>query len=297
MDRLVRGLHRPLVLGQVDRGEGKLARQRPLVSILQVGGQAIANACDKIIEKGKKIAAQLLEASEADIEFKDGTFTVAGTDRSKTIGEVVFEAYVPHHLPYGLIEPGMEETAFYDPENFVFPFGTHVAVVEVDEDTGKVELVDYVAVDDCGPQVNPMIVEGQLHGGIVQGVAQALWEEAVYDADGNLRNPTLMDYLVPSAAEMPSFQLDHTVTPSPTNELGVKGSGEAGTSGPPPTVINPAEANPKTRITGCGARKMPATIASISSPRPNTRNVSDSAGSSTLKARLRRASLNKRSRQ
>jgi aerobic carbon-monoxide dehydrogenase large subunit len=126
----------------------------------------------------------------------------------------------------------------YDPPNFVFPFGTHIAVVEVDEETGEVRLVDYAAVDDCGPQVNPMIVEGQLHGGIVQGAAQALWEEAIYDADGNLRNASLMDYLVPSAAEVPNIKLDHTVTPSPTNELGVKGIGEAGTIGSAPAVMN-----------------------------------------------------------
>jgi carbon-monoxide dehydrogenase large subunit len=136
------------------------------------------------------------------------------------------------------MEPNLSAQVSYDPPNFVFPFGTHVAVVEVDEETGRVELRDYAAVDDCGPQVNPMIVEGQLHGGIVQGAAQALWEEAVYDADGNLRNPTLVDYGVPSAAELPSFKLDHTVTPSPTNPLGVKGIGEAGTIGAAPAVIN-----------------------------------------------------------
>jgi carbon-monoxide dehydrogenase large subunit len=136
------------------------------------------------------------------------------------------------------MEPNLVGQVTYDPPNFVFPFGTHVAVVEVDEETGDVELLDYAAVDDCGHQVNPMIVEGQLHGGIVQGAAQALWEEAVYDDDGLLRNPTLADYLVPSAAEVPSFKLDSTVTPSPTNSLGVKGIGEAGTIGAAPTVIN-----------------------------------------------------------
>jgi len=136
------------------------------------------------------------------------------------------------------MEPNLQATVTYDPPNFVFPFGTHVAVVEVDEETGRVELIDYAAVDDCGPQVNPMIVEGQLHGGIVQGVAQALWEEAIYDDEGNLRNATMVDYLVPSAAELPSLKLDHTVTPSPTNPLGVKGIGEAGTIGAASTVIN-----------------------------------------------------------
>jgi carbon-monoxide dehydrogenase large subunit len=136
------------------------------------------------------------------------------------------------------MEPGLEETAFYDPSNFVFPFGAHCCVVEVDEETGKVDLLKYAAVDDCGNQINPMIVEGQVHGGIVQGVGQALFEEAAYDEDGNLLTSTLADYLVPSAAEMPSFDLDHTVTPTPTNPLGAKGIGEAGTIAAAPAVIN-----------------------------------------------------------
>jgi carbon-monoxide dehydrogenase large subunit len=205
---------------------------------LPVGGVAVARATDEVIAKARKIAAHQLEAAEDDIELIECELRVKGTPtRSMTVQEVAFAAFTSHDLPEGM-EPILHAHVTFDPPNFVFPFGTHVAVVEVDEDTGKVELVDYVAVDDCGPQVNPMIVEGQLHGGIVQGVAQALWEEAVYDADGNLRNPTLMDYLVPSAAEVPSFQLDHTVTPSPTNVLGVKGIGEAGTIGSAPTVIN-----------------------------------------------------------
>jgi carbon-monoxide dehydrogenase large subunit len=154
-----------------------------------------------------------------------------------TLQEVAYGAFTAHDLPDG-VEPNLMAQVTYDPPNFVFPFGTHVAVVEVDEETGHVELLDYAAVDDCGPQVNPMIVEGQLHGGIVQGVAQALWEEAVYDDDGNLRNPSLIDYCVPSAAEVPSFKLDNTVTPSPSNLLGVKGIGEAGTIGAAPTVVN-----------------------------------------------------------
>jgi aerobic carbon-monoxide dehydrogenase large subunit len=154
-----------------------------------------------------------------------------------TLQAVAFEAFSAHDLPDGL-EPNLSAQVTYDPPNFVFPFGTHVAVVEVDEETGHVELVNYVAVDDCGPQVNPMIVEGQIHGGIVQGAAQALWEEAVYDEDGTLRNPTLIDYCVPSAVEVPAFTLDSTVTPSPTNLLGVKGIGEAGTIGAAPTVVN-----------------------------------------------------------
>jgi aerobic carbon-monoxide dehydrogenase large subunit len=154
-----------------------------------------------------------------------------------TLQAVAFEAFSAHDLPDGL-EPNLYGQVTYDPPNFTFPFGTHAAVVEIDEETGRVDLVDYAAVDDCGVQVNPMIVEGQLHGGIVQGAAQALWEEAAYDEDGNLLNPTLLDYMVPSAAEVPSFRLDHTVTPSPTNPLGVKGIGEAGTIVATPTVIN-----------------------------------------------------------
>jgi carbon-monoxide dehydrogenase large subunit len=205
---------------------------------LPVGGVAVAMAADKIVDKAKVIAAHALECAEDDLEFVDGTLRVRGTPaKAMTLQEVAFTAFVAHDLPEGL-EPNLTADMSYDPPNFVFPFGTHIAVVEIDEETGHVDLVDYAAVDDCGPQVNPMIVEGQLHGGIVQGVAQALWEEAVYDADGNLRNASLMDYQVPSAAEMPSFKLDHTVTPSPSNPLGVKGIGEAGTIGSAPAVIN-----------------------------------------------------------
>ncbi len=205
---------------------------------LPVGGVAVAMATDRVIAKARTIAAHQLECAEDDLELVEGELRVRGTPtRSMTLQAVAFEAFSAHDLPDG-VEPNLTAEVTYDPPNFVFPFGTHVAVVEIDEDTGHVELLDYAAVDDCGPQVNPMIVEGQLHGGIVQGIAQALWEEAVYDADGNLRNPSLVDYYVPSAAELPSFKLDHTVTPSPTNLLGVKGIGEAGTIGSTPTVIN-----------------------------------------------------------
>jgi carbon-monoxide dehydrogenase large subunit len=205
---------------------------------LPVGGVAVAMAADQVIAKARAIAAHQLEAAEEDIELTGGELAVRGTPaKSMTLQAVAFEAFSAHDLPEG-IEPNLYAQVHYDPGNFVFPFGTHVAVVEVDEETGRIDLLDYAAVDDCGPQVNPMIVEGQLHGGIVQGVAQALWEEAIYDDDGNLRNSSLVDYLVPSAAEMPSFKLDHTVTPSPTNPIGVKGIGEAGTIGSTPTVIN-----------------------------------------------------------
>ena len=153
------------------------------------------------------------------------------------IQAVAFEAFTAHDLPDGM-EPNLNGDVTWDPPNFTFPFGVHIAVVEIDEETGEVELVRYVAVDDCGNQVNPLIVEGQVHGGVVQGVAQALWEEGVYDADGNLLTSTLLDYLVPSAADVPSIELGHTVTPSPTNPMGVKGIGEAGTIAAAPTVMN-----------------------------------------------------------
>jgi carbon-monoxide dehydrogenase large subunit len=205
---------------------------------LPVGGVAVAMAADRVIDKARAIAAHQLEAAEDDIEFAGGELSVRGTPaKSMSLQEVAFEAFKSHNLPDGM-EPNLVADMHYDPPNFVFPFGTHVAVVEIDEETGGIDLLDYAAVDDCGPQVNPMIVEGQLHGGIVQGVAQALWEEAIYDDDGLLRNPTLTDYLVPSAAEVPSLRLDHTVTPSPTNPLGVKGIGEAGTIGSTATVVN-----------------------------------------------------------
>ena len=205
---------------------------------LAVGGVAAAMAADKVVAKARTIAAHQLEVSEDDLDFESGEFTVKGTpSKSMAIGAVAWEAFTAHNLPDG-VDPNLAEEVTYDPPNFVFPFGTHVCVVEVDEETGAVDLQQYAAVDDCGNQINPLIVEGQLHGGIVQGVAQALFEEAVYDEDGLLKNPTLADYLVPSAAEFPSIKMDSTVTPSPTNQLGVKGVGEAGTIGSAPAVIN-----------------------------------------------------------
>jgi carbon-monoxide dehydrogenase large subunit len=205
---------------------------------LAVGGVAVGIAADRVLDKARRIAAHQLECAEDDLELVDGELRVKGTPtKAMTLQGVAFEAFSAHNLPDGM-EPNLVGEVTFDPPNFVFPFGTHVAVVEIDEETGGVELLDYAAVDDCGVQVNPMIVEGQLHGGIVQGAAQALWEEAVYDDDGLLRNPTLTDYCVPSAAEVPSIKLDHTVTPSPTNPLGVKGIGEAGTIVSTPTVVN-----------------------------------------------------------
>jgi carbon-monoxide dehydrogenase large subunit len=205
---------------------------------LAVGGMAVAMACDRVVDKARIIAAHQLEANPDDLEFAGGTFSVRGSpDRALPIQAVAFGAFTAHNLPDG-VEPNLQEQASYDPPNFVFPFGTHVAVVEVDEDTGGVSLLRYVAVDDCGNQINPLIVEGQLHGGIVQGIAQALWEEAVYDDDGNLRNPSLMDYLVPTAVEVPPIELGVTTTPATSNPMGVKGVGEAGTIGSAAAVIN-----------------------------------------------------------
>ncbi|MFV0525754.1 MAG: xanthine dehydrogenase family protein molybdopterin-binding subunit [Acidimicrobiales bacterium] len=205
---------------------------------LAVGGVAIAMACDKVIDKARAIAAHQMEANPDDLEFVGGSFGVKGSpDKTMPIQAVAFGAFTAHDLPDGM-EPNLQEQVTFDPPNFAFPFGTHVCVVEVEEATGRVEIVDYVAVDDCGNQINPMIVEGQVHGGIVQGVAQALWEGASYDDDGNCRNPSFLDYLVPSAAEMPSITTDFTVTPSTSNPLGVKGVGEAGTIGSAAAVIN-----------------------------------------------------------
>jgi carbon-monoxide dehydrogenase large subunit len=205
---------------------------------LAVGGIAVAMACDRILDKARRIAAHQLEAADSDLEFAGGAFAVAGTaERSMPLAAIAFEAFTAHNLPDD-IEPNLEASVTYDPPNFSWPFGTHICVVEVDEETGGVEVLKYVAVDDCGNQVNPLIVEGQVHGGVVQGLAQALFEEAVYDTDGNLKNPTLADYMVPAASDVPAITTDHTVTPSPTNPLGVKGIGEAGTIGAAPAVIN-----------------------------------------------------------
>jgi aerobic carbon-monoxide dehydrogenase large subunit len=205
---------------------------------LSVGGTAIYYALDKVIAKARAIAAHQLEAAEDDLEFADGTFSVRGTPTAQVgLAAIAFAAFTAHDLPEGM-EPNLEAQATWDPPNFTFPFGTHVAVVEVDTETGSVHLRDYTAVDDCGNQVNPLIVEGQVHGGIVQGLGQALWEEAVHDADGNPSNVTFADYLIPSASELPSFTLGTTVTPSPTNPMGVKGIGEAGTIASAPALVN-----------------------------------------------------------
>ncbi|MGH6988439.1 MAG: xanthine dehydrogenase family protein molybdopterin-binding subunit, partial [Stellaceae bacterium] len=205
---------------------------------LPVGGSALVKALDKIVDKGTKIAAHLMEASEADIEFKDGAYRVAGTDKSVPFGQVAFAAYVPHNYPLETLEPGLDETAFYDPKNFTFPSGTHIAEVEIDRDTGTVRLVNLVAADDFGTIVNPMVVEGQVHGGLAQGVGQALFENAVYDAQGQLITGSLMDYTMPRADNLPSFTVGTHVTRCTHNPLGVKGCGEAGAIGAPAAVMN-----------------------------------------------------------
>jgi len=205
---------------------------------LSVGGTAIVMAADKIIAKGRKIAAHLLEAAESDIEFADGNFTVKGTDRAKSIAEIAFAAYVPHNYPLEEVEPGLDENAFYDPANFTYPFGTHLCELEVDEETGEVTIDRWVAVDDFGNIVNPMIVHGQIHGGVAHGVGQALLEHAVYDESGQLLTGSFMDYCMPRASDVPSFEVGGTVTPCPHNPLGVKGCGEAGAIAAPPAVIN-----------------------------------------------------------
>ncbi len=205
---------------------------------LPVGGVAVSMACDKVIDKAKQIAAHQMEANVDDLEFVGGVFRVAGSpDKEMPLAAIAFEAFTAHNLPDGL-EPNLEAQVTYDPPNFSWPFGTHMCLVEVDTETGDVDVLQYVAVDDCGNQVNPMIVEGQVHGGVVQGLAQALYEGADYDSDGNLRTSTLADYLVPAASDVPPITLGHSVTPSPTNPLGVKGVGEAGTIGSAPAVMN-----------------------------------------------------------
>ncbi len=204
---------------------------------LAVGGMAIHLSLEKVKEKGAKIAAHLLEASADDLEFADAAWTVKGTDKSVGFSDVALTAYVPHNYPEGL-EPGLEFTSFYDPANFTFPYGAHIAVVEICPDTGKVQLKRYVAVDDVGNVVNPMIVDGQLHGGITHGVGQALLEGALYDESGQLINGSYMDYAMPRADDVPRFETDRTVTPCPHNALGVKGVGEAGTIGSTAAVVN-----------------------------------------------------------
>ncbi|SEG99593.1 carbon-monoxide dehydrogenase large subunit [Nonomuraea solani] len=204
---------------------------------LAVGGIAVLKACDKVKDKARTLAAHLLECAPDDLEFEAGAFKVRGTDSQKTIQELANAAFTAHDLPDG-VEARLDSDATFDPENFSFPHGTHLCAAEVDTETGMVKIRSYVAVDDIGKVVNPLIVDGQLHGGIAQGIAQALYEEAVYDAEGNLLTTTLADYLLPSAADLPDFTLDRTESPATSNPLGVKGVGEAGTIASTPAVVN-----------------------------------------------------------
>ncbi|WP_340241043.1 xanthine dehydrogenase family protein molybdopterin-binding subunit [Sulfitobacter pontiacus] len=206
---------------------------------LAVGGSAMVRATEKIIAKATKIASHLLEASEGDIELKDGAFTVAGTDKSVAWGDVTLAAYVPHNYPLEDIEPGLEETAFYDPSNFTYPSGAYACEVELDPETGHVTIDRFAAADDFGNIVNPMIVSGQVHGGIAQGIGQALMENCAYDSDGQLLTASYMDYAMPRASDLPFYTVDHSCqTPCTHNPLGVKGCGEAGAIGSPPAVVN-----------------------------------------------------------
>ena len=204
---------------------------------LAVGGSSIVKSVDKVLEKGAKIAAHLLEASVEDLDYAGGKWTVKGTDKSIAFGDVSLTAYVPHNFPEGM-EPGLDFSSFYDPANFTYPFGCHVAIVEIDKETGKVELKRFIAVDDVGNVINPMIVDGQIHGGLAQGIGQALLEGAMYDENAQLINGSYMDYTMPRADDLPSFEVDRTVTPCPHNPLGVKGAGEAGCIGSTPAVVN-----------------------------------------------------------
>ncbi len=206
---------------------------------IAVGGSAMVRATEKIIAKAKKIAAHIMEASDGDIELKDGKFTVAGTDKSLAWGDVTLAAYVPHNYPLDEVEPGLEETAFYDPNNFTYPAGAYACEVEVDPETGKVTIETFTTADDFGNVMNPMIVDGQVHGGLAQGIGQALMENCTYNADGQLISASYMDYCMPRADDMPFFVVDHSNgTPCTHNPLGVKGCGEAGAIGSPPTVVN-----------------------------------------------------------
>jgi carbon-monoxide dehydrogenase large subunit len=224
---------------------------------LVVGGIAVVHAAERLVEKAKLMAAHMLEADPGDIEFTDGSFSVKGSPASaKTIQEVAFEAFTAHDLPDG-VEPTLQAVSTMDPATFSFPHGTHLCAVEVDTETGMTKIRSYVCVDDIGKVVNPMIVEGQVHGGLAQGIAQALYEEGVYDADGNLVTGSLVDYLVPAAPDLPSFQTDRTETPSTTNPLGVKGVGEAGTIASTPAVVNAVV--DALRPAGVGDVRMPCT--------------------------------------
>jgi carbon-monoxide dehydrogenase large subunit len=223
-----------------------------------VGISAIIKALDKIEAKAKKVAAHMLEAAEGDIVLRDGKLSVAGTDKSAAWGEVALNAYIAHKFTGAELEPGLKESAFYDPTNFTFPAGCHVCEVEIDPETGESAIVGWTAVDDFGTVINPMIVEGQVHGGIAQGVGQALLERAIYDKDGQLVTGSLMDYCLPRARDLPQLLVDMTVTRSPSNPLGIKGCGEAGAIAAPAAVINAI-----TNAIGTEDLSMPATAQTV----------------------------------
>jgi carbon-monoxide dehydrogenase large subunit len=219
---------------------------------------AIVKALDKVEAKAKKVASHLLEAAETDIVFKDGKFTVAGTDKSAAWGDVTLHAYIAHKFSGQQLEPGLKEGAFYDPINFTFPAGCHICEVEIDAETGETRIVNWTAVDDFGVLVNPMIVEGQVHGGIAQGVGQALLEGAVYNREGQLVTGSMMDYTMPRADNLPSFNVGMTETKCPSNPLGIKGCGEAGAIAAPAAVINAI-----TNAIGSEELAMPATAPAV----------------------------------
>ena len=219
--------------GRLDFGLGTYGSRS-----IAVGGSALIRASERIIAKGKRIAAHLLGAEDSEIDFEDGVFSVQASNQSLTFAEVAFAAYVPNNVPTDQVEPGLAEKAFYDPQNFTYPAGTHICEVEVDPETGKTDIVQFVAVDDFGEVINPMIVEGQVHGGLTQGIGQALFEHGVYDDNGQLVTGSYMDYCMPRADDLPNFVVDTTVTPCTHNPLGVKGCGEAGAIGAPAAVVN-----------------------------------------------------------
>ncbi len=254
---------------------------------LVVGGEALVKAADKVIEKAKPIAAHLLEASVDDIEFAGGTFTVKGTDQGLAIGEIAFAVFAAHNLPDG-VEPSIDSEATYDPVNFNYPHGTHLCAMEVDTETGAVKMRKYVCVDDIGNIINPLIVAGQVHGGLVQGIAQALWEEAVYDDAGTLVSGSFVDYLLPTAADTISFDVEHTTTPSLTNTLGTKGVGEAGTIASTPAVVNAVV--DAVRHLGVNDIQMPCTPERVwkAINGPRLRRLDRGCGDAALRERRRR---------
>ena len=239
--------------GKLDFGLGTYGSRS-----LAVGGSALCKAADKVIAKGRKIAAYLMESEVENIDFEDGEFRVRDSNLTRTFGEIAFAAYVPHDYPLEELEPGLAEKAFYDPDNFTYPAGTHICEVEIDPDTGVVEIVRFTAVDDFGTVINPMIVEGQVHGGIAQGVGQALLENCVYDGSGQLLTGSYMDYCMPRADDLPGFTVAMTTTPCTHNPIGAKGCGEAGAIGSPPAVINAIANAVGTRDIG-----MPATSETV----------------------------------